>query len=233
MARNRHTPGIILTSRRFGEYHKDLHILTPDEGVIRATAFGALKGKSRLSGVTEPFTEGEMYLYHDPVKNRLKLSEVDTQDTHEGIRGELRRYYIASFWVEFVIKSYGGGGEYSSLYKLLGSAFHALENTERLDAVNIHFIWRYLALIGFRPDADSWDLEPWARDFLKRSAVTPFSVLEGYLEDEAQKTSGVHNGVHNEVHNEAENLKKLKASVLRLVQEVVERPLNTLTQGML
>ncbi|MFP4617319.1 MAG: DNA repair protein RecO [Spirochaetaceae bacterium] len=231
MARNRHTPGIILTSRRFGEYHKDLHILTPEEGVIRATAFGALKGKSRLSGVTEPFTEGEMYLYHDPVKDRLKLSEVDTTDAHEGIRGELRRYYIASFWVEFVIKSYGGGGEYSSLYRLLGGAFHTLENTELLDAVNIHFIWRYLALIGFRPDADSWDLDPWARDFLKRSAVTPFSVLEEYLEEyleeAAHRTSPAHGA------SEAESLIKLKATVLRLVQEVVERPLNTLSQGIL
>ncbi len=243
MARNRRTPGIILTSRRFGEYHKSLMILSPEEGLFRATAYGAVKGKSRLAGVTEPFTEGEMYLYHDPVKDRIKLSEVDPTDTHDGLRGELRRFYIASFWVEIVIKSFAGGGEFAALYTLLKAAFSTLERTEHYDAVTIHFIWRYLELIGFRPDISSLAgnegpasdepneearlsegieggirLNSWGREFLHRSAHRSFAELARFLESEGESA-------------EVET-RRLKLSILRLVQEVVESPLNTLSQGL-
>jgi DNA repair protein RecO (recombination protein O) len=251
MRRSRQTAGIILASRRFGEYHKSLDILSPEEGIFRATAFGALKGKSRLSGVTEPFTEGQMYLYHDPVKERIKLTEVDPTDLHGPLREELSRFYIASFWMEFVIKSYAGGGEFAPLYRLLAGALKTLERTEMFEAITVHFVWRYLDLLGFRPSTVNCEgcgeepaaseplylaehsllcsrcagegqprLSPWARDFLSYSAVSPFSALEARLSGDSDSERG---------EREIAGLKRI---MLRLAEQVVERPLNSLSQGM-
>lgn len=257
MQRNRLTSGIILSSHRYGEYHKSLDILSEDEGLFRAVAYGALKGKSRLSGVSEAFTEGSVYLYHDPVKDRYKVNEIDPLDSHEGLRNNLDRFYIASFWAEFVIKSFAGGGDFAALYKVLHGALTALEKTEEYDAVNVHFIWRYLALLGFRPDiwncsecgaefeqdehayfeegsfvchscapldaghGDVPCLSPWGRDFLYRSGRTPFTTLEEYLRQ------------WDETDSERHELKELKETLLLLVRTLVERPLNTLSQGII
>jgi len=256
MARNRRTEGIILRSRRFGEYHKSLEILSAEEGLFQAIAYGALKGKSRLAGVSEPFVEGEMYLYHDPVRDRFKLSEVDVRDRHDGLREDLDRYYIASFWVEFVIKSFAGGGEFVSLYSLLHSALSTLERTVRYDAITVHFIWRYLDLLGLRPDLShcarcgsplaqetvvrlgeegftcyscaeggGGALDEWGRDFLLRSAGSSFARIEEYL--------GAAEAGESRENRELQSreLEKLKRILLHLVQDVVERPLNSLNQG--
>jgi DNA repair protein RecO (recombination protein O) len=246
-----------------GEYHKSLEILSPREGILRATAYGAVKGKSRLAGVSEPFTEGNMYLYHDPVKDRITLTEVDAQNSHEGLRSDLTRYYIASFWVEFVIKSFAGGGEFASLYRLLKGALDALEHAYSFDAIVIHFVWRYLDLIGFRPDLSACEecgapagerdslylegtsfvcrrcsaleedeLTPWGRSLLARSMREPFAEIEKSLSIREGAAGGEQAGSEQTgARSSARELKRVKSAVLGLVENVVERPLNTLTQG--
>jgi DNA repair protein RecO len=257
MGRNSRSPGIILTSRRVGEYHKALEILLPEEGIVRATAYGAVKGKSRLAGVSEPFIEGEMYIYHDPVKDRRSLTELDPSNIHEAIWKDLSRYYIASSWVECIVKSFAGGGEFGPLFRLLSDALSILEKTERYEEIFVHFLWRYLALIGFRPDIhrceecgtvidrgetlhlegtaflcgrcaafDEAELSVWGRRFLELSAAKPFFELIEILDEiesakEAGKTAYPH------------RLEKLKGTIIILLRNIVDRPLNTLAQGLI
>jgi DNA repair protein RecO (recombination protein O) len=152
MGRNFRTEGVILKTYRVAEYHKGLVIISPDAGVLHATAFGAFKGKSKLSGVSEPFTAGDFLLYHDPVKDRYKVSEIVPGSYNEALRSELDRYYTALFWSELIIKSFGGGSEYGQLYYLLVSALDFLGYTHYVDRANLQFVWRYLDITGFLPD---------------------------------------------------------------------------------
>src|SRR6056297_2219862 len=152
MARNFHTEGVILKAYRVAEYHKGLIIISPDAGVFHATAFGAYKGKSKLSGVTEPFTAGDFLLYHDPVKDRYKVSEVVPRTYNEALRCDLDRYYTGLFWSELIIKSFGGGSEFAQLYYLLSSALKFLENTHHIERANLQYVWRYLDITGFLPN---------------------------------------------------------------------------------
>lgn len=152
MGRNFRTEGVILKTYRVAEYHKGLVIISPAAGVFHATAFGAYKGKSKLSGVTEPFTAGDFYLYHDPVKDRYKVSEVVPQTYNEALRSDLDRYYTGLFWSELIIKSFGGGSEYARLYSLLSSALDFLGRTRCVERANLQFVWRYLDTTGFLPD---------------------------------------------------------------------------------
>ena len=152
MGRNFRTRGVILKAYRVAEYHKGLVIISPDAGIFHATAFGAYKGKSKLSGVSEPFTEGDLLLYHDPVKDRYKVSEVIPLSYHEELRTDLDRYYTGLFWSELLIKSFGGGSEYAQLYYLLHSFLSFLGETRDIQRANIQFIWRFLEATGFLPD---------------------------------------------------------------------------------
>src|SRR6056297_852198 len=152
MARNFHTEGVILKAYRVAEYHKGLVIISPDLGVLHATAFGAYKGKSKLSGVSEPFTRGDFLLYHDPVKDRYKVTEITPRSYHEELRSDLDRYYTGLFWSELIIKSFGGGSEYTQLYFLLSSALDFLGKTRFIERAHIQFVWRYLDTTGFLPD---------------------------------------------------------------------------------
>jgi len=152
MARNFHTEGVILKTYRVGEYHKGLVIISPDLGVLHATAFGAYKGKSKLSGVSEPFTRGDFLLYHDPVKDRYKVTEITPRSYHEELRSDLDRYYTGLFWSELIIKSFGGGSEYSQLFYLLQASLKFLENTHHIERANLQYVWRYLDITGFLPN---------------------------------------------------------------------------------
>ena len=156
MSRYTRAEGIILRSVRSGEYHKALTILTPEEGILRATAFGAYKGKSKLSGATEIFTEGTFFLYRNPVKEQVKVSDIAPADVHEGVRQDLERLYIASFWAELLIKTYGGGGEYSRLFRFFRRALGYLETIpeEELELLRLQFFWRYIEFMGMMPSLE-------------------------------------------------------------------------------
>ncbi len=152
MGRNFRTEGVILKAYRVAEYHKGLVLISPDAGVFHATAFGAYKGKSKLSGVTEPFTAGDFLLYHDPVKDRYKVSEVVPRTYNEALRSDLDRYYTGLFWSELIIKSFGGGSEFAQLYYLLSSSLDFLGRTRYVARASLQFVWRYLDITGFLPD---------------------------------------------------------------------------------
>jgi DNA repair protein RecO (recombination protein O) len=153
MERNTREEGIILRTVRSGEYHKMLTLLTPDEGLLRATAFGAYKSRSKLSGATEPFTEGTFYLYRNPVKEQVKVTDVAARRYHEAVRGNLERLYTASFWAELVIKSYAGGGEYAKLFRFFSRALGYLDTAPEaeLELLRIQFFWRYIEFMGLMP----------------------------------------------------------------------------------
>lgn len=157
MGRTIRTVGVILKTYRVAEYHKGLIILSPDLGIFHATAFGAFKGKSKLSGVSEPFSDASFLLYHDPVKDRYKVTEIVPSLVHERVRSELEVYYTALFWAELLMKSFAGGGEFHRLFDFFREGLRLLDTEKKHELVNLQFMWRYLDLIGFQPDLQVCD----------------------------------------------------------------------------
>lgn len=160
-----------------GEIHRSVTLLSPGIGLVQAAAFGARKGKSRLSGWVEPFVSGNFYLYHNPVNNSYKITDIDSAIFREYLREDMYAQYLAAFWAEIIIQTYSGGGEYRGLYALLeealevlgtimdpGAVLHHGEQTmagQRLSASRnqeippyllIQTIWRFLDVIGYLPD---------------------------------------------------------------------------------
>jgi DNA repair protein RecO (recombination protein O) len=151
------TPVIVIRRERMGESHKGLVLLTADRGLLRAAAYGAWKMHSTLRTGSEPFAHSLARLYHDPVKNTWKVTDLEMRESFDGLRADLARIEAASLWAEVVLKSIAAGETSSGVFRLMLTCLRALEasGSERVPYVTVQFLWRFLDLAGYRPDASA------------------------------------------------------------------------------
>lgn len=151
------TSAIVIRRERMGESHKSLALLTADLGLVHAAAYGAWKMHSALRIGSEPFAHSLARLYHDPVKNTYKVTDLEVRETFDGLRSDLGRIEAASLWAEVVLRSIAAGETAGGLYRLLLACLRALEadRAERAPYATAQFLWRFLGLAGYRPDASA------------------------------------------------------------------------------
>jgi DNA repair protein RecO (recombination protein O) len=144
---------IVLQTKRFGEIHKRIDLLTAGHGLVHANAFGASKGKSRLSGVVLPFSEISVNLYLDPVKGMYKITDAVPLSVNDAIHQDLEKYFAASLIAELLMKTYAGG-DASHFYRLSSDVYREMNGCGRRGTVNlvIYYLWKYIDLAGFGPD---------------------------------------------------------------------------------
>ena len=175
MQRSSTTPAIVLRKVRVGEIHKALTLLTPARGLVQVMAHGALKIGSRLATASEPFHLLKAYLYHDPVKDQYKLTDVESLEPHDQLRRSVAKFYTASLWAETCLKSYGGAGESGPLFELLAEGLRLLDRAAAGGeaALSIQFLARFLSVSGHRLEVEQCGrcqlgFEPLATLYLSR-----------------------------------------------------------------
>jgi DNA repair protein RecO (recombination protein O) len=154
MTRHRNVEAVILKMYPIGESHAGVSLITAEDGVLRAIAHGVRTAKGRLRGLVQPFAYGETTLYHDPVKNSVKITDFLVRRFHHGIREDLERYYHASLWSEIVLKSFGGGEGANDVFRLYRDCLDVLDTCSgaRTRLLGIQFLHRYLEHTGQLPD---------------------------------------------------------------------------------
>jgi DNA repair protein RecO (recombination protein O) len=159
MERSISTDAVVIRRERSGEFHKGLTLLTADLGLVRATAYGAYKMQSRLRMASEPFTACRAQLYHNPVSHTHKVTELEVKESFPHLQAELPRIATASLWVEVILKSYGAGELSDHLYRLFLGCLRLLDVVDRrgVQYVSLQFLWRFLGLLGSRPDPSRCD----------------------------------------------------------------------------
>lgn len=247
MGRNHSTPAIVLRTYRIGELHRGVVLLTPEEGLVRAIAHGALSARGRLRGATVPFCSGECFLYTDPVRQSVKITDMQPADYFVGIREDIKRFYTASLWTELILKTFASGGSTRELYALFLGALHLLDRgvTQAADLISIQFLWRFLALAGSRPDLD---ICACSGEFLDPEQPLYFAAgesgfcAERYATDSMVRWSA---GVaaylrHTSALDLEEALRvspppdaapRIKRVLYAIVQDLVEAPLNSIRIG--
>ena len=155
--RNSIESAVVLKSARMGEIHRSVTLLTPQRGVVWAIAHGAGKAASKLKAAAIPFACVTAYLYHDPVRDSFKVTDVEPLDLHGAIRADLGKFFTASLWVEIVLRSHGGGTEATALHALLVAGLRTLDAAAgtQVGAVSVQVLWRCLQLLGLAPDLES------------------------------------------------------------------------------
>ena len=244
MNRSSTTEVVILRNGRIGEIHKSVWMLSPDLGLISAIAHGAYSQKGKLRGVTNPFSFGRCYLYTDPVKNSVKITDLVVHDFFPGLREDVAKYYTASLWAELVLRTFGGGGESRALFALLVESLRALDEAAGFEPVTVQFLWRYLAVSGLQPDLDECAVCGAALGGMRAWDSSHGGFLCEACVQTADRTSlnaGAaaylrHGGSlplpeSLDIRLEAAAMSNAKRVLYRIVQDVAETPLNSLRIG--
>lgn len=242
MSRNYRTHAAVLKTRRMGDFHKTVVILSPEKGILNAIAHGAYKGKSRISSITDPFCISDFELYHNPVKELWKISSCESVELNSNIRENLNAVYNASFWSELILKSHASGADYEWAYLLYTGALTAL-NEAPADGmmITMHFLYRFLTGSGFITDFSDCGhcgaerggnevyFSPVEGCFLcRRCASSGLPVIDGesasYLE--ASLSVKLEEAVKKRLDLRA--VKEIRNLLLAIIKSIIEVPLNTL-----
>ena len=132
-----------------GEADRILTILTPGRGIVRATARGARKPKSKLGGhldllrhVTVSVREG---------RNLDSVQQAETVAGFRHLRSDLGRMSVGAYLAELAERFSVEGGSNPAAFSLLVRALGLLDQTNDLDLLSRWFEIRLLQINGFLP----------------------------------------------------------------------------------
>lgn len=149
MERHTAVEGIILRNRRTGDIDRRVTLLSPEIGIIEATAFGARKSTGSLSGKIDSFTSGRWFLYHNPVRDVYKIEDADQLIQRDFLRDSLVASYTASFWAESILRTHGGLHESAPLYHHMITCLRVLQEQGPSEGLLVQSLWRFLGIIGY------------------------------------------------------------------------------------
>lgn len=154
MARTATYKALVLRCRASGEANREVHLLTAEEGIIRATVFGG--PKSKLRAHSAPYNSGQIWVYRDPAKDYAKISDFDVHSWRPGLRELYERTMAAGAIAETILATHGGGGDGDRALRIAATALDALETAkeELCSHILVHFMWRWTELLGIQPSLD-------------------------------------------------------------------------------
>ncbi len=149
--RNTYGPALILTVQPSGENNRSITVFSPEEGIFYATLYGGPKSKMRA--LVSPMNSGILYLYRDTSKRSVKITDFDVRNYHLSFRENLFKTYAAAFASEILIKTKCAGSP-EETWKIMNGLLDGMElSDERESRLGlIRFIWRYLDILGVKPD---------------------------------------------------------------------------------
>lgn len=249
MTRTLKAPALVLKINPVGENHRGLAMLVSGEGLVNPLAYGAQGKRSSLRGTAVPYNMGIADLHYDGAKNRWRLTAFDPEDTHDGLREDLDRFYTATIWAEILLKTHGSGGESAELFALAAAALSLLSDTAPRDIkrLQVAFLWQFLDIEGIRPDPESCGRcgkKMIAGGAEGPARYLPNGLLNGpecsdprwpILPDGARKWLKVISGIPLEsaikIGLAARAVESAEGWLLTIVQTVLERPLRSIQNG--
>ena len=152
MNRNFCATAIVLSLKTLGENNFLVTLQTKEKGIVFATLYGG--PKSKLKSLVSLWNSGKVWLYENPEKNQIKISDFEVQNYHNSFSQNLFKMYAASLAAELSIKTKCAGSS-EECFKIVSGFFDGMElcNEEQSRLGLIRFLWRYLELMGVQPSA--------------------------------------------------------------------------------
>jgi DNA repair protein RecO (recombination protein O) len=150
------TPCLVLQTHRFGDTSKILRLMTRDFGPRSAMARGALRPRSRISGLLEPFSEGLVTLYLKANRDLHTLSGFELVRSRQDLGRDMERFAGASVLAELVLRLAPEQRDVT-LFEVLRDGLDALVEAPAgsVAAVAAARIWQLVAVLGFEPSLDA------------------------------------------------------------------------------
>ena len=108
--------------------------------------------KSRFRSLVAQWNSGKVWLYENPEKNQIKISDFEVSNYHSSFSQNLYKSYAASLAAELAIKTRCAGSS-GQCFKLISGFLDGMElcDEEQSRLGLIRFLWRYLELLGIQP----------------------------------------------------------------------------------
>ncbi len=154
-SRNLVYEALALRARESPAGDRILCLMTSETGIQDVFVFGG--PKSKLRSLAAPYAAGRAFVYLDPSRDFLKLTDFEVREPFSGLRESLRKIWAAGLVAEFLIKTSGGGGDFPLVLDLSLETLRALESQpeDRIDYSVLLFLWRMIAILGLSPDYHS------------------------------------------------------------------------------
>ena len=149
--RNDH--GIVLRGYPFGESHRVVVLVSPNNGKLRTVAKGVRKTKSRFGGRLEPFSHVDVILYEG--KNLDTITQMSTINAFSELRNHLDRVMAASTMLEVVDMVVQEGEPSHRMFLLLQRGLTVLDHQPPHPDLVTFFLLQAAEIIGVAPSLDS------------------------------------------------------------------------------
>ena len=149
------TRSVVLQTHPYSDTSKILRLLTLDFGPQSVMARGALRPRSRLSGVLEPFADGSATFYLKPDRDLHTLSDFDLTRERQALGRDLRRFAAASVLCELVLRLAPAERDEALFHGLTRGLDLLLEaRPEAVPGIAVAAIWTLVDVLGFAPDLE-------------------------------------------------------------------------------
>lgn len=147
------TKGLVLREVNYKESDKILTILTAEEGKLTVSARGCRKKGSAIAAASQLLVWSEFTLYE--YQGRWAIKEAGTERQFGGVRSDLDKLSLASYFAEVTEALAEEGQTEAGLLSLTLNSLHALEKLPLPPAlVKTGFEWKAMALAGYEPMVD-------------------------------------------------------------------------------
>lgn len=141
--------GIVLARKNFGEADRILSIYTKNHGRISAIAKGIRRPTSRKRGHLEVFSHIKFQIADG--HGIGILTEVETINSFEKIRKDLKKVSLAYFFCEVIGKITHEHERNDGIFELILNYLEKLQFETRLKTLRLDFVSELLGVAGFWP----------------------------------------------------------------------------------
>ena len=145
------TTGLILRQIKVGEADRILTILTPDLGVISASAKGSMRLKNKLFSATGLFCYSEFSLTSG--RNHYFIDTAQIKNVFHGISATVEGMGLASYMAEIAAELSPAPPESEAQLRLLLNCLYMLSEQKRpVRMLKVIYELRSMTLAGYMPD---------------------------------------------------------------------------------
>lgn len=143
---------VVLQVHRYSDTSKILRLLTRTHGPLSVIARGALRPRSRLSGLLEPFAEGSATFYLKRNRDLHTLSDFELIRERQALGLDMMRFGGASVLCELVLRLAPREPDEQLYDALIGGLDDLLDAAAgEAEGVAAARIWHLVSLLGFAP----------------------------------------------------------------------------------
>lgn len=152
----KNTEAIVLHTLKLGEADRIVVLFTRDSGVVRATARGARKLKSRFGASLEPFTHLRLSYFEKENRELVSLSDTEIVRSYFSLFKEERNFTLLEYLGGLLLEFSPPHEPNEKLFRMLAACLEGLSSApeDRQGFASYFEVWT-LKLSGFLPDLKS------------------------------------------------------------------------------